>query len=292
MAVSGTIALIGSALLLGSVVLATAWYVRLQDVHRAMERYLAAVQEQLNSNSIAVLPLRIFIGIGWLRASAEKIGDREWWSGVTLSGFLNDHVARGAIVFPEYRVLVERVFLPSVLVLAAVIAIGQLLVGIGILSGTFTNAALFGALFMNVNFLLAGQPNPNAFYIVIQVAILVTGAGGIFGLDRWLVKSHPRNPLIARPDVRWNVDPLTCISMILLALAVGIYALDHVSDTSAGGSVADPAVVLVVLCGMTIIWLTLLLARSIVGAPSEIHQSSIVRQVVRAGDRTASRRQE
>ena len=61
--------------------------------------------------------------------------------------------------------------------------IGQLLTGIAIGLGLFTNLALLGGLFMNLNFLLIGRVNPSAFYIVIQTVLFVGDAGMILGLD-------------------------------------------------------------------------------------------------------------
>ncbi len=78
--------------------------------------------------------------------------------------------------------------------------IGQLLVGAAILLGLFTNAALLGGLFMNLNFILAGAPNPSAFYFVIQVALFIGGTGAIIGLDQ-LLGRRIRTPLFVP---RWG----------------------------------------------------------------------------------------
>src|SRR5262245_771339 len=37
---------------------------------------------------VVLLPLRLFLAAGWLRASAEKLIDRQWWTGAKLRSFL------------------------------------------------------------------------------------------------------------------------------------------------------------------------------------------------------------
>jgi hypothetical protein len=39
---------------------------------------------------------------------------------------------------------------------------------------------------MNLNFLLVGRPDPNAFYLVIQTVLFFGGAGRVFSLDHLL----------------------------------------------------------------------------------------------------------
>lgn len=73
------------------------------------------------------------------------------------------------------------VFLPHAQILGWVILLGQLLAGLAMLAGCFTNAALVGGLFMNLNFLISGVPHPSAFYLVIQLTLLLTNSGATLG---------------------------------------------------------------------------------------------------------------
>jgi hypothetical protein len=109
---------------------------------------------------------------------------------------------------------------------------------------------------MNLNFLLAGAPNPSTFYIVIQVVLLLTNAGAILGLDAGLAKTihHPllvAQPLAERHQRRWRV-PLLPVGVILLVTAV--YALAHVTDWSPAGSVEDPAMIVAILALLSLAW--------------------------------------
>ena len=132
------------------------------------------------------MPVRLFIGLGWLRAGVEKLIEPTWWSGEALSTFLQGQISSDAIYFPFYQSLIPRLFEPHILLLSWLVMIGQLLAGMAILSGTLTNLALLAGLFMNLNFVLAGEVNPSAFYLVIQSVLLASNVGATLGGDAWL----------------------------------------------------------------------------------------------------------
>lgn len=151
--------------------------------------WLAWMREETRDHRAYLVPLRVFIGIGWLRTFAEKLADPGWPDGSSLSSFLGNHLQSGHIDFPFYESLITQIFLPHAAALSPLIMLGELLTGLAILAGCFTNAALLGGLFMNFSILLAGAPNPSTFYIVIQIALLVTNAGAILGVDRGLART-------------------------------------------------------------------------------------------------------
>jgi thiosulfate dehydrogenase [quinone] large subunit len=274
MTVQGAAAIAGSATIMTALISLTIWYVRARDLQRILQPFGNDLRHQLNSSVVNVVPLRLFIGVGWIRASAEKLVDGDWWTGAKLSSFLAVHVDQGRIVFPAYQSMVREVFIPYAMVLAAVIVIGELLAGLAILTGTFTNAALLGGLFMNLNFLLVGEPDPGTFYIVIQIVLLVTGAGAVFGFDRRLSRSWTRSLVVAQPVAAAPASCHVYVIGLILAATAGIYSSMHVTDTSPAGSVRDPAMILVVLSSLAVIWLALKLARARVGRGSSLPAST------------------
>lgn len=225
---------------------------------------LHAVRREARKDGISLVPVRVFIGIGWLRAFAEKAVDMGWRDGTRLAGFLERQLEGGTIVFPPYQALLTDVFLAYALVLGWLVMLGQLLAGLAIVSGSLTTTALLGGIFMNLNFLLAGAPDPSTFYIVIQVALMVAGTGAIMGVDGRLA-AHIRSPfLTARPPSLYpplRLATPTAVALATAAIGGAVYATMHVRDWTPSGSVRDPAAVLAVLAFMTASWVVIFALR-------------------------------
>ena len=134
--------------------------------------------------------------------------------------------------------------------------LGQCLAGVAIAVGGVTNAALLGGLFMNLNFLLAGAPNPSVFYIVIQIALLLTNAGAILGLDARLAKNIHNPLLVAQPPAghRRPRSRVFALPVAAISLVTAIYALAYVTDWSPAGSVEDSAMIVVILALLSLSW--------------------------------------
>lgn len=261
----------------GAIVIRQFWR---HGIPAALLRPFNDIRFQLQSSAIYAVPLRIFIGLGWLRAGVEKVIDGNWRSGEATSTFLADHLRDGHIAFGFYETLVSDVFLPAATAMAIIIIVGELLAGAAILSGTFTNAALLGGIFMNLNFLLAGETNPSAFYLIIQMTLLVTGAGSVLGFDRVLSRTWTQGWLVAQPAASLRSDLRPYFAGIGLSLVVAIYAAFHVQTTDPRASVEDPAMLLVILSLLSCFWLVIAIARARVdrlpylALPSSEHSST------------------
>jgi thiosulfate dehydrogenase (quinone) large subunit len=224
---------------------------------------LAAVRRELCKEGAFLLPLRLFIGLGWLRACTEKLIEPGWHDGSNLAAFLAGHSNSGKVAFPLYNALITDLFLPHVAVLAWIVMLGQLLAGLGVLSGAFTRWALVGGIFMNLNFVLAGEPNPSAFYIVIQVALLHANCGAILGLDAVLPAiMREWTPLATLAPLVETLRGKWTLGGMLGGLVGATYALPHVRDFSPAGSVHDPAMLLVILATLAAFWSLLAWVRS------------------------------
>lgn len=217
------------------------------DLRQLQPRLLVAAlrREALRPYSYLV-PLRWFIGIGWLRSAAEKLFDPAWHSGEVLRDFLGSEAVLGAASFPEFGRLVQTVVEPSAPLVSGVVLALQLVCGAGILVGSLTNAALLMGIGMNFVFMLAGVPNPSAFYVLIQLVLFTANTGAIIGFDG-RVAARERSLLVAarahhvtpRRQDRWWLGGLSVMFFIL-----SVYSFAHASDFSAAGSVTDPAMVL------------------------------------------------
>ena len=173
-----------------------------------------------------LLPLRLFIGLGWLRAGLEKLSDPMWRSGYKLQLFFEEQVFTGQVPFLGYENLIITFFSEQVVFLSGLIMVGQLLCGIAIATGMFTRLALLAAMFMNLNFMLAGRVNPSAFYLMMQLVLLRSNAGLIFGIDIWLNRKWrllPTYPLYSRYKYYFNFFTQGKLGLILtLSFLVGI----------------------------------------------------------------------
>lgn len=240
------------------------------------QHLLQQLRADLHSERIVLLPVRLFIGLGWLRAGVEKLVDPGWLDGSSLAAFLHGQLASGQVVFPVYEQLISSAFLPHVQLLSWIVLFGQLLAGLAIMAGFLTNAALLGGLFMNLNFLLAGVPNPSAFYLVIQLALLLAHSGAVFGVDAWLGRSHRLGWLAARPPelpAKARHAPWPALLLLLLCAASAAGAASAITDFSPAGSVQDPAMILTILSSMAAGWAGLSVLRSLLAPPTRSMQN-------------------
>ena len=68
------------------------------------------------------------------------------------------------------------------------VAWGEVLVGIALILGIFTNFAALMGITMNFAFLFSGTVSTNAQMVLLTAFLLVAGYNaGRFGLDRWVI---------------------------------------------------------------------------------------------------------
>jgi uncharacterized membrane protein YphA (DoxX/SURF4 family) len=176
---------------------------------------------------LVVVPIRLFLAAGWLRAGVEKLIDDNWWNGHALRSFLADHSSNG---LPFFHPIVDRGIEPLALAVAFVVMATEIACGIAIALGRGLRLALRWGLLLNITFILCGQVNPSAFYVVMEMTLLFAIAEGVVG-------SQPTRPswrtlalagaclaggLAMVPYIR-TVEPALVISdsaMMLLFLAV------------------------------------------------------------------------
>jgi thiosulfate dehydrogenase [quinone] large subunit len=147
--------------------------------------------------AIIWMPLRFFVGREWLAAGEHKMRDDAWMStGTALKGYWS-----GAVAIPEQgspRITYGwfREFLTYMLNhewytwFAKVIAVGEFLIGVGLILGALVGIAAFFGTLMNFNFMLAGSASTNPVLFGASV-FLVLGwkVAGYWGIDRYLLPS-------------------------------------------------------------------------------------------------------
>jgi thiosulfate dehydrogenase [quinone] large subunit len=142
------------------------------------------------------LPIRLFVGFEWVEAGWHKLTGTGWVDGGTsLLGYWQNAVkipeapARPSITFEWYRTFLQFLIDNGAHTwFAWLITLGELAVGIGLLTGTLVGiAAFFGAL-MNMSFLLAGSASVNPILFTFAIGlILAWKVAGYYGVDRYLL---------------------------------------------------------------------------------------------------------
>ena len=168
-----------------------------------------------------VVLTQLFIGLGWLRASAEKLINPQWWEGDTITQFLAGNVDS---TLAWYEPFASSFVLSNLSLVGIVVVVGELIAGLSLVSGRFLGIGLLVGLFMNINFLAAGAVNPSAFYLVIQ---------GALGL--WLIEQRDQRAS--------TFTYLRAVSIVLGGLGLG--SLPYISTLHPAKVIDDPAIMLI-----------------------------------------------
>jgi thiosulfate dehydrogenase [quinone] large subunit len=147
----------------------------------------------LRENKIAAIILtviRLYLGYEFLMAGFEKISGGKF----DATGFLTGaamHPVVGpdkAVVYPTYVSFLKHFALPNAHLFNVLVPWGEFLVGLGLILGCLTTAAVVFGLLMNFSYLLAGTVSTNPMDILLGVIILTAGFNaGRIGLDRWVL---------------------------------------------------------------------------------------------------------
>ena len=141
------------------------------------------------------LPIRVWLGWQWLNAGYEKVINPAWMqTGAALKGFLTGAVnamgAHGPVIHYTWYADFLKLLINSgsYAWMGKVVALGEALVGIGLILGAFTGFAAFFGGFMNFNYLMAGTVSVNPMFLILAVTLLLAWkVSGYIGLDYFLV---------------------------------------------------------------------------------------------------------
>lgn len=149
---------------------------------------------------------RVWLGYQWLKAGLGKVQSPAWmetgaavrgyW--MRVAGLLPD--TDPAITYAWYQGFIERLVVGEHHTwFAPLIAVGEVLVGVALILGSFTVLAAIMGAFMNLNFMLAGTASTNPILYTIAILIVVSGSSlaGYYGADRVLV------PLLRERVISW-----------------------------------------------------------------------------------------
>lgn len=137
--------------------------------------------------SVLLLLARVYIGWAWMTAGWGKIT-----GGFDASGFLKGAIAKAGGDHPAvaswWASFLDSVALPNAGFFNFLIPWGEFLVGLGLILGCLTTAAVFFGMVMNFAFLFSGTVSSNALMVLLSIFIIVAGANaGRFGLDHYVL---------------------------------------------------------------------------------------------------------
>lgn len=149
--------------------------------------------------------VRLYVGYEWLTAGWDKVTNPVWFgsgAGAALNGFVQGALGKTVGLHPDvqmwYASFLKSTVLPNLVSWSNAIAVGEVLVGLGLIVGLFTGVAAFFGFFMNLNFLLAGTVSVNPILMVLALGLILSRrVAGYWGLDRYarpflkrVIRSH------------------------------------------------------------------------------------------------------
>jgi thiosulfate dehydrogenase [quinone] large subunit len=151
-------------------------------------------QSKVSAGILTVL--RLYLGYAWLTAGYHKLA-----GGFDATGYLKGAIANpvkgpdGSILFGWYVDFLKHFALPNVDIFNIIVPVGEFLVGLGLIFGCLTTAAMFFGLLMNFAYLFAGTVSTNPMDILLGVIILFAGYNaGRIGLDHWVIPFLRKTP--------------------------------------------------------------------------------------------------
>ncbi len=136
----------------------------------------------------ALTLIRLYLGWHFLTAGWGKISGGFDASGFLKGAIANPVVSHDVVVYPTYVGFLENVAMPNVGLFNVLVPWGEFLIGLGLILGCLTTAAVFFMMVMNFSFMFAGTISSNPLDILLGIFVAAAGYNaGKFGLDRWVL---------------------------------------------------------------------------------------------------------
>ena len=171
-----------------------------------------------------LLPLRLFLAAGWLRAGVER--DQ------ALDRFL---VEQETAMLPFFRWFSDLLIEPLVVPVAWLVVSVQLTIGLGLLFGRFPRRALWAGVLLNLCFTMAGRVNPSAFYLVMELALLVGSSRPVSLTIAWRRATLWLVPAVLVLPFARTLEPAEVIDdpALMISFVSGLAAVSSVAWSAA-----------------------------------------------------------
>ncbi len=141
--------------------------------------------------------LRICLGILFLRAVQAKLAAGSDWPDNMVVFLSHQHDSAFAFYWP----FIESVVIPHKVLIANLVRLGEVGLGVALITGIVTRLTGFLGVMLVLNFMWAkGQSfwlptSHDTFFIFILLTVAVAGAGRVLGIDYFLAKKYPHSCL-------------------------------------------------------------------------------------------------
>ena len=139
----------------------------------------------------ALLPLRLFLGFTFVFAGLDKLLDPAFLDPASSSGIQAQLEA--FIHVSPLAPLIEAVALPAPIAIGVLMALGEIAVGLGALSGILYRISAAGGALISLTFLLTASWTVRPFYLGNDlpylagwITLAIAGSGGVLVLGPWL----------------------------------------------------------------------------------------------------------
>lgn len=139
--------------------------------------------------------VRLYVGYEWLTAGVDKVLNPAWFgsgAGVAMKGFVAGALSKTTGAHPDvqmwYASFLKSTVLPHAVSWSNAIAVGEVLVGVGLIVGAVVGVAAFFGAFMNLNFMLSGTVSINPILFTLSIfLILAWRVAGYWGADKYVL---------------------------------------------------------------------------------------------------------
>jgi thiosulfate dehydrogenase (quinone) large subunit len=145
----------------------------------------------------ALLPLRFFLGFTFVYAGLDKLLDPAFLDPASPSS-INVQLEAFTHVSP-LAPLIEMVALPAPTAIGVLMALGEVAVGLGALTGILYRLSALGGAFISLTLLLTASWTVRPFYLGNDlpylagwITLAAAGHGGVLELDSWLARRLAR----------------------------------------------------------------------------------------------------
>jgi len=183
---------------------------------------------------VAILPLRLFLGVTFVVAGVQKLADPNFFRAASATSFMSQlRAAAGSAAFPALVRLAEHA--PAAI--GATVAVAEIAVGLGTVCGLWARIAAAGGLVLSLIFFLTISFGAWPYYYGSDIVFvfawtpLLLAGPGRFAIDTMAAAGRPSAPATA------HGVPMTRRSVLSKGLATAVVAAVGLVTAAVAGAI-------------------------------------------------------